>query len=98
MDPVRVQARVREHFYERRLVISLAHLDRERIDRDAAVNLLTKSLQKAAAKQGIKIKVETQINGDKLRVSGKKRDDLQEVIALLRKTDVELPLQFQNYR
>ncbi|MCZ4329620.1 YajQ family cyclic di-GMP-binding protein [Castellaniella denitrificans] len=51
----------------------------------------------AAVKQA-KIKVETQINGDKLRVSGKKRDDLQEVIALLRKTDVELPLQFQNFR
>ena len=51
----------------------------------------------AAVKQA-KIKVETQINGDKLRVSGKKRDDLQQVIALLRKTDVELPLQFQNFR
>jgi uncharacterized protein YajQ (UPF0234 family) len=51
----------------------------------------------AAVKQA-KLKVETQINGDKLRVSGKKRDDLQEVIALLRKTDVELPLQFQNFR
>jgi uncharacterized protein YajQ (UPF0234 family) len=51
----------------------------------------------AAVKQA-KIKVETQINGDKLRVSGKKRDDLQQVIALLRKTDVDLPLQFQNFR
>ncbi len=51
----------------------------------------------AAVKQA-KIKVETQINGDKLRVTGKKRDDLQQVIALLRKTDVELPLQFQNFR
>ena len=50
-----------------------------------------------AVKQA-KLKVETQINGDKLRVSGKKRDDLQEVIALLRKTVVELPLQFQNFR
>ena len=37
----------------------------------------------AAVKQA-KIKVETQINGDKLRVTGKKRDDLQETIALLR--------------
>jgi uncharacterized protein YajQ (UPF0234 family) len=51
----------------------------------------------AAVKQA-KLKVETQINGDKLRVSGKKRDDLQDTIALLRKTDVELPLQFQNFR
>ncbi len=45
-----------------------------------------------------KLKVETQINGDKLRVSGKKRDDLQAVIALLRKADVDLPLQYQNFR
>ncbi|CAM5787431.1 YajQ family cyclic di-GMP-binding protein [Castellaniella caeni] len=51
----------------------------------------------AAIKQA-KIKVETQINGDKLRVSGKKRDDLQAAIALLRKTDVDLPLQYQNFR
>uniref|UniRef100_UPI003342431B YajQ family cyclic di-GMP-binding protein n=1 Tax=Castellaniella defragrans TaxID=75697 RepID=UPI003342431B len=51
----------------------------------------------AAIKQA-KLKVETQINGDKLRVSGKKRDDLQQAIALLRKTDVDLPLQYQNFR
>lgn len=51
-----------------------------------------------AAIKDAKLKVETQINGDKLRVTGKKRDDLQAVIALLRKTDVDLPLQFQNFR
>jgi len=51
----------------------------------------------AALKQA-KLKVEAQINKDKLRVSGKKRDDLQEAIALLRKTDVDLPLQFNNFR
>jgi uncharacterized protein YajQ (UPF0234 family) len=45
-----------------------------------------------------KIKVEAQINGDKLRVSGKKRDDLQEAMALLKKTDLEIPLQFDNFR
>lgn len=45
-----------------------------------------------------KIKVETQINGDKLRVTGKKRDDLQTVIAFLRKAELELPLQFDNFR
>jgi cyclic-di-GMP-binding protein len=42
--------------------------------------------------------VEAQINGDKLRVSGKKRDDLQAAIALLRKCDIDLPLQFENFR
>ena len=45
-----------------------------------------------------KIKVDTQINGDKLRVNGKKRDDLQEVIAFLKKGDFEQPLQFENFR
>jgi hypothetical protein len=45
-----------------------------------------------------KLKVDAQINGDKLRVSGKKRDDLQLAIALLRKSDAELPLQFENFR
>src|SRR5690606_20241496 len=51
-----------------------------------------------AALKGAKLKVEAQINGDKLRVSGKKRDDLQAAMALLRKTDVELPLQFNTFR
>lgn len=45
-----------------------------------------------------KLKVETQIAGEKVRVIGKKRDDLQAVIALLRKSDLELPLQFDNFR
>jgi uncharacterized protein YajQ (UPF0234 family) len=45
-----------------------------------------------------KLKVEAQINGDKLRVTGKKRDDLQTAIALLKKMDFELPLQFENFR
>lgn len=51
-----------------------------------------------AALKAAKLKVEAQINGDKLRVSGKKRDDLQAAMALLRKTDVDLPLQFNNFR
>jgi uncharacterized protein YajQ (UPF0234 family) len=51
-----------------------------------------------AALKAAKLKVEAQINGEKLRVSGKKRDDLQAAIALLRKTDVDLPLQFNNFR
>ena len=45
-----------------------------------------------------KLKVESQITGEKLRVTGKKRDDLQEAIALLKKVDVPLPLQFNNFR
>ena len=45
-----------------------------------------------------KIKVQASIQGDKLRVSGKKRDDLQAVIALLKDADVDLPLQYENFR
>lgn len=45
-----------------------------------------------------KLKVQTAIQGDKLRVTGKKRDDLQEVIAMLRDAKLELPLQFNNFR
>lgn len=45
-----------------------------------------------------KLKVDTQITGEKLRVSGKKRDDLQAAIAFLRKAELEIPLQFENFR
>lgn len=45
-----------------------------------------------------KLKVQAAIQGDKVRVSGAKRDDLQSVIALLRKSEVEQPLQFENFR
>lgn len=51
-----------------------------------------------AAIKASKLKVDAQINADKLRVTGKKRDDLQSAMGLLRKTDVELPLQFENFR
>lgn len=46
----------------------------------------------------LKMKVQAAIQGDKLRVSGNKRDDLQAVIAELRKGDFGLPLQFNNFR
>ena len=45
-----------------------------------------------------KAKVQTSIQGDKIRVIGKKRDDLQDTMALLKKSDIELPLQFENFR
>jgi len=45
-----------------------------------------------------KLKVQAAIQGEKVRVTGKKRDDLQQVIALLKESDVDLPLQFENYR
>ncbi|MCB1710505.1 MAG: YajQ family cyclic di-GMP-binding protein [Halioglobus sp.] len=45
-----------------------------------------------------KMKVQTQIQGDQVRVTGKKRDDLQQAIALLREAEVGVPLQFTNFR
>jgi uncharacterized protein YajQ (UPF0234 family) len=45
-----------------------------------------------------KMKVQTAIQGDQLRVTGKKRDDLQAVIALLKAEKFGLPLQFKNFR
>ena len=57
---------------------------------------LAKKLQGAI--KDAKLKVETQINGDKLRVTGKKRDDLQAAMALLRGQEFERPLQFDNFR
>jgi len=45
-----------------------------------------------------KIKVQISIQGDELRVSGKKRDDLQAVISLLKSGDYDVPLQFENMR
>ncbi len=45
-----------------------------------------------------KLKVQVAIQGEQLRVSGKSRDDLQEVQALLRANDQDLPLKFTNYR
>ena len=51
-----------------------------------------------AAIKGAKLKVETQINGDKLRVIDTKKDDLQLAIALLRKTELDVSMQFDNFR
>ena len=53
---------------------------------------LTKSVKDS------KLKVQAQIQGEQVRVTGKKRDDLQEVIAMLRKKELEQPLQYTNFR
>ena len=45
-----------------------------------------------------KLKVQVSIQGDKVRVNGKKRDDLQNVIALLKQAPIDLPLQYVNFR
>lgn len=80
--------------------------------KDPVINL-AKARQLVVVKQGIdaetgrkvsrllkdsKLKVQAQIQGDKVRVSGKKRDDLQDAIAFLRKAEIGVPLQFNNFR
>jgi hypothetical protein len=45
-----------------------------------------------------KLKVQAAIQGDKLRISGKKRDDLQAAIAFIKESDIDLPLQYENFR
>ena len=45
-----------------------------------------------------KMKVQASIQGDKVRVTGKKRDDLQSAIALLKEADLDIPLQYNNFR
>jgi uncharacterized protein YajQ (UPF0234 family) len=57
---------------------------------------LAKKLSKTVRDQ-IK-KVTVAIQGESLRVTGKNKDDLQQVIVLLRAEDLEVPLQFENYR
>ena len=96
-----------------RLRLAARGIDPRCIELDDAETNLAGSRRKITIRQGIeqqpakqlvaklkeaKLKVEAQINGDKLRISGKKRDDLQTAMALLRKSDVELPLQFENFR
>jgi uncharacterized protein YajQ (UPF0234 family) len=66
------------------------------IMRQGLDTLLAKDLIKKI--KASKIKVQSEIQGEKLRVSGKKRDDLQAVIALLKEADVEMPLQYENFR
>ena len=72
-----------------------------------------KARQKVIARQGIdkelarkivklvkdnKLKVQAAIQGEQVRITGKKRDDLQQVIAMLKDAKLELPLQYINFR
>lgn len=57
-----------------------------------------KARQIAQAVKGLKMKVQAAIQGDQVRVSGKKLDDLQAVITHLKGMDLKVPLQFENFR
>ena len=61
------------------------------IDKDVAKKINT-------AIKNSKIKVKSQIQEDQLRITGKNRDDLQQVIALVRELDLPVDVQFTNYR
>ena len=89
------------------------HIDLRALEAGDVETNLAGARQKITIKQGIeqaqakkivaklkesKIKVDASITGDKLRVNGKKRDDLQLAIAFLRKAELEVALQFNNFR
>jgi len=71
---------------------------------DLDETLLKTSINKALAKKIVKVikqekmKVQAAIQGEQVRVSGKKRDDLQAVMALVRQMDADRPLHFTNFR
>ena len=48
--------------------------------------------------KGTKLKVQVAIQGEELRVTGKKRDDLQEAIEFIKKMNLDQPLQYVNFR
>jgi uncharacterized protein YajQ (UPF0234 family) len=88
--------------------IDLAYLD----VKDAVTNLAS-AVQDVEFKQGVdqetgkkisklikdsKLKVTSALQGDKVRITGKSRDDLQQAIQLLRTSKLETPLQFNNFR
>lgn len=64
---------------------------KEGIDKESAKKVVKKI-------KDAKLKVQAAIQGESVRVTGKKRDDLQSVMAMLKESDFELPLQFNNFR
>ena len=48
--------------------------------------------------KGAKLKTQAAIQGEEIRVSGKKRDDLQATMAMIKALDIDLPLQYENFR
>ncbi len=66
-------------------------LVKQGIDKDTAKKMV-------ASVKDSKLKLQASVQGEQLRVTGKKRDDLQKAMALLKEADFGLPLQFQNFR
>jgi len=88
--------------------IDLGHLEWGKIEtsnqRATQVANIKQGIDKDLARKLVKqvkeskLKVQAQIQDDQVRVTGKNRDDLQQVIALLKKSDSPLPLQYVNFR
>ena len=76
--------------------IVLSHARQKVTVREGLDTPLAKKLVKTI--KDSKLKVQAQIQGDKVRVSGKKRDDLQQVMSLLKDANIDLPLQYNNLR
>jgi cyclic-di-GMP-binding protein len=80
-------AEIQESINETRQEITV----REGIDKDLARKIVKLI-------KNTKLKVQSSIQGDQVRVTGKKRDDLQEAIAFLKEQNLGLPLQYTNFR
>lgn len=86
--------------------IACLQIDEPQVSGQAARQIVTlrQGIDKEQAKKitklikDSKIKVQASIQGEKIRVSGKKRDDLQQIIQTLREAKLDLPLQFINFR
>lgn len=88
--------------------VDTASIDMQSIDRSGKLHkqkiVFQEGIDQATAKKIVKLikdakmKVQTAIQGDKLRVTGKKRDDLQQVMQLVKGADLGQPFQFENLR
>ena len=81
---------IKDHYASGKVVKQEATL-REGIDKELAKKIV-------ALIKDAKLKVQAAIQGEQVRITGKKRDDLQEAIALLRGQELGMPLQYENFR
>jgi len=96
-----------------KIKLSKRQVDVKSLDIGKPVTSLSEAKLEIKIKQGIeqemskkivkmvktsKLKVQASIQGEKIRITGKKRDDLQDAIALLKDSNIDLPLQYDNFR
>ncbi len=71
--------------------VPFARMSKSGIPQDKAKTIVKKI-------KDLNLKVQASIQGEEIRVTSKKKDDLQEVMSSLKSSDLEIPLQFTNYR